>query len=358
MTINGFKSKVAIIQKSWKAINSIALIMGLITLAILIVLFVSNINQSDSETSSQAVKKIECGTTPDELLKSAPDQSDFKTITEIASINYDTEVTSGAFKKNDIPSLTNPIFTDYREMDRCLSDNSIVVVVQAGSIIRLYPKEVLQYHFAINDNFGGQNLLITYSPISDAYRVYKRNYKAEVLNFGVSGKLYNNNDLLFDTKTESFWSQFDGVARVGNLTGAKLERYPFRLMDYLHAKQLFAKAAVLSFDTGYRINYLYDISGQFISNPTATATNVTDGLALVEQVVGFTDNGIQYVVPLSVIDQSKDFVSKVENRKLLIQNNGGEMLGYLGETTSPNLRLDLTYWYTWKAFYPDTKIIN
>jgi hypothetical protein len=52
---------------------------------------------------------------------------------------------------------------------------------------------------------------------------FKRVANGDTLVFGVSGKLYESNLLMFDDKTESLWSQAMGEAVVGSYTGSKLE---------------------------------------------------------------------------------------------------------------------------------------
>jgi Protein of unknown function (DUF3179) len=52
--------------------------------------------------------------------------------------------------------------------------------------------------------------------------VYDPRIEGRTLSFGVSGKLYKSNLLLFDRQTDSLWSQLLQQAITGSLTGKKL----------------------------------------------------------------------------------------------------------------------------------------
>lgn len=54
--------------------------------------------------------------------------------------------------------------------------------------------------------------------------VYARKIEGKTLDLGVSGALYRDSLVMYDRETGSYWSQIDGKALRGPLTGKKLSR--------------------------------------------------------------------------------------------------------------------------------------
>jgi hypothetical protein len=69
-----------------------------------------------------------------------------------------------------------------------------------------------------------------------------------VLEFGVAGKLWNNNMVFYDTKTNSLWSQMKGEAMRGKLTGLKLERLPCDIATWSKWKEMHPNTSVAVFE--------------------------------------------------------------------------------------------------------------
>ena len=62
--------------------------------------------------------------------------------------------------------------------------------------------------------------------------MYAREVGGQVLDFGVSGKLYRNVLVMFDRQTDSLWSQLLGQAIVGPLKGTRLTMLPATVMTW------------------------------------------------------------------------------------------------------------------------------
>ena len=101
-----------------------------------------------------------------------------------------------------------------------VSSDTVVGVIVNGEI-RAYPMRFLQVHEVINDELGGHPIAVTYSPVSDSVAVYSRVVDEEVLEFDVSGLVYNCNLLMFDRRPEmqgeSLWCQLAGTSVAGPL---------------------------------------------------------------------------------------------------------------------------------------------
>lgn len=121
--------------------------------------------------------------------------------------------------------------------------------------------------------------------------------------FGVSGKLLNDNVLMYDRQTESLWSQILMQAVTGPMTGTPLETIPLENTRWEDWKRRHPETLVLSLNTGYNRPYMRD------------PYRIADGGAL---VVFF--GGEVKIYPLSELDDVKDLPlrDEVGNQTVLI----------------------------------------
>ena len=144
-----------------------------------------------------------------------------KTNSAIRSIDLKL-VLGGGPGKDGIPSIDSPTFTNIANADSTITDETLGLYVKAGGVEKFYPYNVLVWHEIVNDVVGGTPLVVTFCPLCGSAIVFDATYDGEAHDFGVSGKLYDSNLLMYDRDTESLWSQIIGEAVVGDETGKKL----------------------------------------------------------------------------------------------------------------------------------------
>jgi hypothetical protein len=132
------------------------------------------------------------------------------------------KIVSGGPPKDGIPSIDNPKYVTVEEADEWIQDNELVLAIIYKDVKRVYPLQIMVWHEIVNDNIAGDPVLITYCPLCGSGIAYERKINGEEVEFGTSGKLYNSNLVMYDRKTNSYWTQIDGLAIVGELTGMKL----------------------------------------------------------------------------------------------------------------------------------------
>ena len=116
------------------------------------------------------------------------------------------------------------------------SDRVVGVVLRGEA--RAYPLRVLNWHEVANDTLGGVPIAVTYSPLTDSVVVFDRRVGDETLVFGVSGLLYNSNQLLYDRRPpgapSSLWSQllFRAIAGPAAARGATLTIVPSQVVTW------------------------------------------------------------------------------------------------------------------------------
>ena len=221
--------------------------------------------------------------------------------------------------------------------------------------------------------------------------------------FGTTGKLINNNTLLYDRDTNSLWPQILGIAIDGPLKGNTLETFPLVWTTWELARAKFPNARVLSQSTGFRRSYgrdpygNYQVKGSYYHDsmivypvvnwdkrlPPKTRIKAINhegmGYAVLEQHVRQQGavNFMAGMTPLvALYDPSLNtvriFSRMVRGAAINIRKAGGEYVDqesktiwspegeglsgpYFGERLTPFPSFD-TMWFAWAAFYPDVEV--
>jgi hypothetical protein len=122
-----------------------------------------------------------------------------------------------------IPSVDDPEFQPVGEYDGDAGDE---VVAVDGDTPRAYPVRYLHYHEIVNADRDGDPIAVTWCPLCGSAVVYDRTVDGRVLEFGVSGKLADDDLVMYDRQTESEWKQSLGEAIAGPLEDTSLTVLP------------------------------------------------------------------------------------------------------------------------------------
>ncbi|HJN93887.1 MAG TPA: DUF3179 domain-containing protein [Dehalococcoidia bacterium] len=114
-----------------------------------------------------------------------------------------------------------------------------------------YSLGILNSHEIVNETLGGRAVVITYCPLCASGVVYDRVVGGEVLTFGNTSALYQNDLVMLNRQTGSYWFQVGGEAVVGPLTGARLPPLPSTLAPFGDWVADHPDTLVLSTDTGF-----------------------------------------------------------------------------------------------------------
>lgn len=165
----------------------------------------------------------------------------------------------------DIPAISYPQFLNTQDASLVLDDEDVVFVADfGGQDQRIYPQNILAWHQVVNDvTDAGEFVSVTYCPLTGTLAGYKGALENRTLGFGVTGNLVNNNSILYDQNTGSFWPQITGVAFAGPLKGKRLTRFPMLWTTWEQASEVFPEAKVLSRSTGFSRTYDRDPYGDY-----------------------------------------------------------------------------------------------
>jgi hypothetical protein len=171
---------------------------------------------------------------------------------------------------------------------------------------RAYPQAILWWHEIINDVLGGKPIVVSFCPLTGSGLVYDSTIAGQLLNFGVSGLLFDNNLILFDRQTDTLWSQM----RIEGICGAQTSTIP-KLLPVVQStwegwRALHPDTTVVSFNTGFSRNYDrypygdYDQPGN--TDLLFPHSFIDPRLPLKEVVLGVENKGVARAYPMSTLN--------------------------------------------------------
>jgi len=140
-----------------------------------------------------------------------------------------------------IPSVDDPVFDEDYEGDA----TDRVVVVDSPDRPRAYPLRYLHYHEIVNDTVDGEPLAVTWCPLCGSAVVYERTVDGQILEFGVSGKLADDDLVMYDRETESEWKQSSGRCIAGTHDGRELTVRPAAILTWEEFEAAYSDGVVL-----------------------------------------------------------------------------------------------------------------
>ncbi|WP_338742420.1 DUF3179 domain-containing protein [Haloplanus salilacus] len=172
---------------------------------------------------------------------------------------------SGGPPKDGIPSIDDPTFVGSANAD-FLNPGDPVFGVVHGDVVKAYPQKILVRHEIVNDHLGDRPVAVTYCPLTGTVQGFERGETT----FGVSGRLINNNLVMYDRATETWWPQILATSIPGpwNETPGTHSLREFGLVwtTWRLWRERHPDTTVLSTDTGSAQNYGRDPYGSY--NPT------------------------------------------------------------------------------------------
>lgn len=307
-----------------------------------------------------------------------------------------------------IPSIDAPRFEAVVEAD-WLKDDDLVVALDFEGIQRAYAVNILNWHEIVNDRIHNTPIVISYCPLCGSAVAFRApNINGQPATFGVSGRLYQSDLVLYDRTTKSLWSQIEKTVIAGPLTThpPTLELIPLNLVPWGVWKQAFPHGQVLARPTTvdplggaapresdpqkarlkfnynedpygyYRTNnvdirFPVDIKDRRLANKTVVLGVETDfgskayPQALVEQqrlindVVGGVPVVIVYDAGLSHALQRPDTHPLTLSHGVLEGNGQTWSLDGKPLTAESALRVLPSmpvFWFSWVLFHPQTEI--
>ncbi|MGH8775835.1 MAG: DUF3179 domain-containing protein [Jiangellaceae bacterium] len=324
-----------------------------------------------------------------------------------------TFVLSGGPPPDGIPAIDAPTFLRAQDVG-FLADTEAILALTVGDDTRGYPFQIMTWHEIVNDTVGGVPVAVTYCPLCNSGVAFDRRVDGKVLDFGTSGMLHASNLIMYDRQTESLWPQLSGQAAIGVMTGATMDVLPLSPVGWAEFRAAHPDAWVLSRNTGhvrdYGRNPYVGLDRDPDRPPTFGAPSDDDRLPPMERVIALQGSSETVTVVRSAVEEARVVDETLDDRPLVLLHavgqasalddgliSGGRDIGtvavfdpvvdgmtlsfgvdgagfvdeqtgstwnILGEATAGELAgerltpypfLD-TFWLSWVAFAPDTRI--
>jgi hypothetical protein len=154
-----------------------------------------------------------------------------------------------AATRDAIPSLTTP---EVAQADASfMEDTDRVLGVVVNGEARAYPFGILWWHEIVNDFLGGEDILVTYCPLTGSGIAFDPHVGGQLRTFQVSGLLWRTNLTMIDRESESLWNQMLLGSPCGVDRGTALTRIPIVEADWGVWKAQYPNTTVVTPNTGF-----------------------------------------------------------------------------------------------------------
>lgn len=284
-----------------------------------------------------------------------------------------SEIHQGGPPRDGIPSIDSPEYLPISKVDY-LKDDDLVLGLELNGIAKAFPIRILIWHEIVNTEFEQDPVVVTFCPLCGTGMAFLSQATAtapaekgkgeQVIDFGVSGLLHNNDMLMYDRQTDSLWSQIPGKAVSGPMAGARLKRLSVTHIPWTQWKREHPKGEVLSTKTGALRDYNDDPYKGYdkiekllfpISREDKRYTNK-------ELVLGLEQNGKSKAWPISELTKktknSKATVitDSFDGKPITINFDPKSKTATVHDKDGNVLPATRAFWFAWFGFYPDTDV--
>lgn len=181
-----------------------------------------------------------------------------------------------------------------------------------------------------------------------------------VLEFGVTGALYNANVLMYDRTDRGLWSQMAMKAVSGPRVGTELTMLPTSVMSFGQYLLLHPSGKVVSQDTGSSMRYDRSPYADYFAKEDLMVVPVKDlGTELPKKTLGMgiLAGDAAYFVPAETIGEKRTIETALGKVVLSAEHRGDH--GSVSVVSAPKgVRSIQTLYLGWSAFYPNTEIVG
>lgn len=268
------------------------------------------------------------------------------------------KIKSGGPPMDGIPSIDNPKYVTGEEADEWIQDNELVLAITYKGVKRVYPLQILVWHEIVNDEIAGDPVLVTYCPLCGSGIAYEGKINGETVEFGTSGKLYNSNLVMYDRKTNSYWTQIDGLAIVGELTGTRLTPISIDTVVWREWKAVHSDFEVLSQDTGFRRAYGRDPYGSYYEDSYLffPVENEDDRIHPKTVIFGIGVNGTYKAYREDDLKDLKTIDDTINGIRIQVERDDAGIVSITNLETGEEIVKERDFWFAWYAFHPETGV--
>ncbi len=277
---------------------------------------------------------------------------------------------AGGLRKDALRAIVDPVVFPGRDVARInatqrgkyLVSSDRVIGVTINGEARAYPLRIMQCHEIANDMLGGVPIAVTYNPLCDSVVVFDRRVDGEVLEFGVSGLLYNSNMLMYDRRPdavgESLWCQLLARAVTGPSADRALSVLDATLTDWVRWLADHPQTTVLKRDPRMIKRYqetsyeTYFRSGGLMF-PVADPSGVTDAPEPKARIIAVTAGDARGLYLADEILGRGTWQTRLGDTHLrFTAPRGSATVTVRGESGGLPITSIHAFWFAWHAMYP------
>jgi hypothetical protein len=287
-------------------------------------------------------------------------------------------------------------FIPVREVKDLLPEEYVIGVALGGDALA-FPVRRIGYHHVVNTVLAGHPIVATYCTLCHTGLVWKRTVGDRTLTFRLIG-INNQNMVMEDLETGSWWQQVSGEALTGPMKGTRLERLLHDEVSFGLWRREHPQGRVLAL-VGKEERIRRGWENRVAKRPVVVQTPSRDGLEPRSLVFGIVLEGRAKAYPRSMLTKSSALVDYIGATPvaLLVGGDGlstrafdrrvdGQVLEFLARPGSPPARFidgqtgsewDISgravsgplagrtllripmhsdYWFDWHLYHPDTAV--
>lgn len=273
--------------------------------------------------------------------------------------------------KDCIPSIDNPRFETVSSASAWLNDGDVILGLNHNGVQRAYPQKIMNWHEIVNDTIGGDPIAVTFCPLCGTGISFNRTDigpigSLQTVEFGVSGKLYESDLVMYDrTNEENWWLQATGEAIAGPAAkrGDTLEWVATTTTTWGKWKEKYPNTQVLSRDTGYARDYdvypyadyeqserlLFDVTN---TDSTFDRKEVVFGIEINGVFKAYAQKDLQAVI--SPNEKIEDTVG--DSSVVIISRSDADEYMFVNGETLEEIPFIRGFWFSWYTLHTETEV--
>ena len=161
---------------------------------------------------------------------------------------------------------------------------------------------------------------------------------------------------MYDRETQSYWTQIDGKAIIGELTGQELVEVSIDTVVWRDWKKVHPDSEVLSQKTGHLRNYGKDPYGSYYENSNLffPVENEDDRIHPKDVIFGVEVDGVYKAYredDLIAMGMIEDTVNGITVK---VERDEAGIVTIMNVDTDKEIIKERDFWFAWYAFHPET----
>lgn len=257
-----------------------------------------------------------------------------------------------------------------------LPPDALVIGVTLNGESKAYPIRYLSFHHQVQDQIGGQNILVTYCDVCRSALVFDPAVEGNNETFRLVGMdLFNA--MFEDQSTGSWWRQANGEAIAGRQKGKRLKIIPSEQLSLHEWSKRHRNGVVMLADPAYATRYAGDSFEKGLDTDPLTRTD-TASWNDKSWVIGIECDGHYKAYDWNQLKKERVIYDTIGKQRIALAIDSANVNFFAYRIPSANLSgirsdtifflraTDLgfgtlqplsarqTFWHTWKTFYPAT----